>query len=287
MTAGVLLLGAQFAVLCGAADAGAERKPRTGCRPEMVRVKDFCVDRYESSTVDKQSGQRLSPYYPPEYRLLRRVYDYWDLGRFASGDAAAQRMPLPELSDWQRGHEFQAMAVSLRGVVPQAYVSFHTAKSACALAGKRLCTKSEWTTACHGQTARKHPYGTKFRRGRCNVYRFLHPGFVLHGVSSVGHLDPRLNLLTIAGDDSVLWTTGSSRGCRSEWGDDGIYDMVGNLDEWVDEERGRRAVFRGGFYARSTTQGWEAKVTNHSKAYYDYSLGIRCCENASPSAPAD
>jgi hypothetical protein len=51
--------------------------------------------------------------------------------------------------------------------------------------------------------------------------------------------------------------------------------MVGNLDEWVEGET--RPVFVGGFYARSTTKGCEARVDSHAPAYYDYSLGTRCC----------
>lgn len=39
-------------------------------------------------------------------------------------------------------------------------------------------------------------------------------------------------------------------------------------------------MFLGGFYARSTANGCEAKVTNHASTYYDYSTGVRCCRDA-------
>jgi formylglycine-generating enzyme required for sulfatase activity len=159
-------------------------------------------------------------------------------------------------------------------MVPQGYVSYYTATRACENAGKRLCTNDEWLTACKGQQQTKHPYGQIFSRGPCNVYRFLHPASILHGLASSGHLDPRLNLLMIAGDAPVLRLTGESQACASRWGDDAIYDMVGNLDEWVEAPKG---VFRGGFYARATTKGCESEVTNHSKLYFDYSTGARCC----------
>jgi hypothetical protein len=68
--------------------------------------------------------------------------------------------------------------------------------------------------------------------------------------------------------------TGATAGCRSDWGNDAIYDMVGNLDEWVDDPSG---VFVGGFYARSTREGCEARVGVHPPVYYDYSTGARCC----------
>ena len=51
--------------------------------------------------------------------------------------------------------------------------------------------------------------------------------------------------------------------------------MVGNLDEWVDEDTG---AFQGGFYSRSTREGCDARITVHPPQYFDYSLGARCCK---------
>jgi hypothetical protein len=59
------------------------------------------------------------------------------------------------------------------------------------------------------------------------------------------------------------------------WGNDAIYDMVGNLDEWVDDGEG---AFMGGFFARSTRLGCDARIAVHPKPYADYSLGVRCCK---------
>jgi formylglycine-generating enzyme required for sulfatase activity len=72
----------------------------------------------------------------------------------------------------------------------------------------------------------------------------------------------------------LLRLTGEVTACTSTWGEDGVYDMVGNLDEWVEDENG---TFLGGFYARSTRKGCGAAVTAHGPTYYDYSLGTRCC----------
>ncbi|HSN99577.1 MAG TPA: hypothetical protein VLS89_14885, partial [Candidatus Nanopelagicales bacterium] len=65
--------------------------------------------------------------------------------------------------------------------------------------------------------------------------------------------------------------------CQSRWGSDAIHDMVGNLDEWVDDPDG---AFAGGFYSRSTRAGCDALVTAHPRAYADYSTGVRCCRDA-------
>ena len=77
------------------------------------------------------------------------------------------------------------------------------------------------------------------------------------------------------GDDPLLRKTGATPRCKSEWGDDAVYDMVGNLDEWIDDPDG---TFVGGFYSRSTHEGCDSMIEVHDYTYYDYSLGVRCCK---------
>ncbi len=240
----------------------------------MARVSDFCVDRWEASLVDRATQRPLSPYYPPHAGLLERIVQVWDVERDVLGDEAARQMPLPDLPRWQRTERFEPMAVSRPGVVPAGYLSYHLARRACENAGKRLCTEQEWLTACRGARQSKFPYGTQYVAGRCNVFRALHPAAVLHGHASIGHTDPRLNLVIEPSGGPLLRTTGASSGCASDWHGTPLFDMVGNLDEWVEDERG---LFLGGFYARSTTQGCEARVASHAPVYYDYSTGTRCC----------
>jgi hypothetical protein len=243
----------------------------------MVLVHDYCVDRYESSMVDKRTRSELSPFYPPERRMLKFVHDQWSRLRLSVGPEPARAMPLPVLSEFQRNEETTPVAKSRAGVVPQAYLSYYSARRACEQAGKRLCTDREWEGACRGEADTEFPYGASYRAGVCNVGSQLHPAAILHGLASSGHLDPRLNLLMIAGDAPVLRVTGASQACASRWGKDAIYDMVGNLDEWVEDPGG---VFRGGFYARRTTKGCGAKIESHSSTYFDYSTGVRCCKDA-------
>jgi sulfatase modifying factor 1 len=246
------------------------------CPDEMVEVRGFCIDRWEVSMVDNSSARPLSPYYPPHPAMLARVYNLWLLQKAHTGEMATRNMPLPDLPAWQRSLEFSPRAVSRPNQVPQAYLTFDVARQACANAGKRLCTAAEWKTACQGQQQTKFPYGPQAIAGRCNIHRPLHPALALHGASSIGHTDPRLNLVD-EDQKPLLAPTGTYKGCASRWGADAIYDMVGNLDEWVADERG---VFMGGFYARATTKGCEAEVASHSPRYYDYSLGARCCADA-------
>ena len=148
------------------------------------------------------------------------------------------------------------------------------AERACERAGKRLCAEEEWVVACRGQKNRKFPYGEAYVDGKCNVYRATHPARVLHGNASIGHFDPRLNQVEEEAGP-LLRRTGATPECASEWGNDAVYDMVGNLDEWIDDPDG---TFVGGFYSRSTREGCDSRIEVHTYKYYDYSLGVRCCK---------
>ncbi len=245
------------------------------CPVEMARVSGFCIDRWEAHTVDQKSGQLLSPFYPPEPRLLELVFQYWSVEASRVGNERARHFALPPLPLHQRG-AFSARAVSAPGQLPQGYMTYFSAKNACENAGKRLCSEDEWVAACRGNKRSQFPYGGNYQPGRCNVHRAQHPAYELHGNSSLGHLDPRLHLVFEDGKVPLLFVTGQAEQCRSETDDGALFDMVGNLDEWVDDEQG---VFVGGFYSRATKEGCDAKIENHGPAYTDYSIGVRCCKN--------
>jgi len=241
----------------------------------MVDVRgQFCVDRYESTLVDAAKGREISPYYHPARSQVAREYSRWQKKRLESEIPESRAMPVPPPPGWELEEEFEPRAVVKAGVVPNGYCSADVAERACKNAGKRLCTAEEWVTACRGEKNRKFPYGDRYEQGRCNVFRESHPALVLHGNPSINHLDPRLNKVRANGK-ALLRATGATPGCKSEWGTDAIYDMVGNLDEWVDEPNGK---FLGGFFSRSTREGCDASVSAHPRQYYDYSLGIRCCK---------
>jgi sulfatase modifying factor 1 len=276
-----LIAGFSALILCGLHPGHSVQAQARPCPTEMVHVGRYCIDRYEVSLVDKGTGATLSPYYPPEPSMLKFTYDRWQVLKFSVGDESVRQMPLPEISRFQRGLKYTAMATSLPGAVPQAYLSYHSAKRACAAAGKRLCSPAEWDQACKGEGNTAFPYGPTYQPQPCNVGKQLHPAAILHGLSSSGHLDPRLNLLLLNAEEPVLRVTGASQACASRWGNDAVFDMVGNLDEWVEDEKG---AFRGGFYARKITNGCAAQITNHSTTYFDYTTGARCCLDARPIA---
>ena len=264
------------------------------CPPDMTKVKDtYCVDRFETSMADADQSRTLSPYYPPHPWHARDRFGYWTDPDYNENEGALKLteeddrttkiiMDFPPLPAWQiKTTRYRVLALSHRDVIPNAYISYYMAKEACEHSGKRLCTNEEWLTACRGEEDREFPYGNEFRDGICNVRRQTHPALRLYGRTGYFMSDPRYNLITEPDGRPLLEKTGRYPECRSRWGDDGIYDMVGNLAEWVEDgSKGPRGTFRGGFYSLYTPKGCGKDQTGHSKKYYDYSIGARCCMDA-------
>lgn len=246
------------------------------CPDGMVAVAGrFCIDRFEATLVEPETHEPLSPYYPPSPGLLKWSVEHWTKEREGEAEGSLARdMPLPVVPDFQAvGKAFKMKAMSWPSSVPSGYATGEHAEAACKNAGKRLCSEAEWVTACRGEKQTTFPYGDKYREGQCNVFREDHPAHILHGSFSVGLSDPRLNQIDLEGAP-LLRTTGKTESCKSVWGDDAVYDMVGNLDEWVADAEG---TFVGGFYARATRNGCDSRVTAHPISYFDYSTGVRCC----------
>jgi formylglycine-generating enzyme required for sulfatase activity len=244
----------------------------------------FCVDRYEAILVDRDSGERLSPYYSPTRSAAlaaeKSAKKYKpDAGADAEVPLAAT-MEVPPLSSRQRSTDAVPMAKSVAGEVPNAMVAAKQGETACRNAGKRLCSLDEWRTACAGQAGTRFPYGPSFQHGACNIFTEAHPTGLLFGNASVGHTDPRVNLVESAGR-TLLQKTGETRSCKSNWGADAIFDMVGNLMEWVSTPDGLAAV--GGYYAQSSRNGCEMNAgSSLGIGFWNYTTGLRCCSDLKP-----
>ncbi len=164
------------------------------------------------------------------------------------------------------------MAATAGGTIPQGYISGDVAERACRAVGKRLCTGDEWVRACRGPDGRAFPYGNTYDSAACNEGRPTHPVVELFGDDTIWSPeqmnDPRLNQLA-----NSLDSTGANPLCVSA---EGVFDMHGNLHEWVADTEG---TFRGGFYvdAKINGEGCSYRTTAHGRSYHDYSTGFRCC----------
>lgn len=239
-----------------------DRKPsqqgiRARCPAEMAQVVrlqgPYCIDRWEASLA------RVGPH--GELRA-------WPPNRTVDGV------------------EDHMVAISARGRIPQGYISGLQASRACQHAGKRLCEIDEWVRACRGPELTIYPYGNRRQPGICNDrYKILdsHPVVRLfqryakagdHQASMWSRKwmnDPRLFEF-----DHTVAATGAFPQCTNQYG---VYDMVGNLHEWVADPEG---TFFGGFFMDTfqNGEGCEYRTVFHPFDYRDYSTGFRCCKNA-------
>ncbi len=166
-------------------------------------------------------------------------------------------------------------AIPAAGITPQGYISGAEASAACAASGKRLCSSTEWLAACRGPNNTTFPYGNTHITAACNDAYSGHPVINYFGTStgvfdSVHMNDPGINQQpnTVAhGGDFAQCVTPT-----------GIFDMHGNLHEWVSDAAG---TFRGGFYADASLNGAGCTyaTTAHDFVYHDYSTGFRCCSD--------
>jgi hypothetical protein len=171
-------------------------------------------------------------------------------------------------------------ALSRPGVFPQAYISEVEASRACANASKRLCTPIEWRKACVGPDPKIWGYGTRPEAGRCNDHG-KSPVLLLFGQGGYNgrYAWEKLNYPQLNQVEGTLAKTGDFAGCTNGYG---VFDMVGNLHEWVADPRG---TFYGGFYqdTRMHGEGCTYVTSAHTATYHDYSTGFRCC--ADPQTP--
>jgi formylglycine-generating enzyme required for sulfatase activity len=99
-----------------------------------------------------------------------------------------------------------------------------------------------------------------------------------------------------------LALTGEYADCASA---EGVYDLVGNLHEWVSDKVDRslplkvplspalrrslsrtrgHGIFMGGFFSTMNEHGRGCRFVTigHEPTYHDYSTGFRCCRDAAP-----
>ena len=137
-----------------------------------------------------------------------------------------------------------------RDANPVVHVTWHAAKAACAHDKAALCTREQWGSAC-SPDGRRFAYGKAFERERCNVLE-----------RGVGATLPVGSLPTCAG------------------GLDGLYDMSGNVWEWVDTCVKRRCLVRGGSFSTYVDYAPCGYMDGHYPVVREENIGFRCCRAA-------
>jgi len=195
-------MGVIWLTLADSATAGTLK-----CPPDSVKVGNVCIDLYEASVWQIDSAKKA---------LVKKVQQ----GKVKLADltagGATQLGPdkatltctgteypanFPNTGNWtpvsgSRPPSPGVYAVSIPGVLPSSCITWFQANQACALSGKRLIRNGEWQRAAASTPD-----------------------------SGNGPMDCN----TQSGGPS---NTGSRTNCKSAWG---VFDMVGNMYEWVED----------------------------------------------------
>lgn len=191
--------------------------------------------------------------------------------RFAPGstECLASRFPLDFCID---RYEYP----NEKGAHPPFMLSFYDASGLCAAKGKRLCYESEWTAACEGPEELPFPYGWERSAEKCNFDNaWVNPSLKKIYSADTEVRDAELRRL----DRSV--PSGSKPGCVSGYG---VYDLTGNVDEWVladrdrPEEKGRFSALKGGAWGH-VRNACRPVTTSHEPEFTYYFVSFRCCKD--------
>ena len=141
---------------------------------------------------------------------------------------------------------------------PMNCVDYNGAEQFCGFVGGRLCTEHEWLDACSGTDGRPFPYGTSFDLEACNS---------------------QSSTVTVSGRAVDTVPVGSMPKCKGGLPD--VYDMAGNVTEWVDKCQGTYCKFRGGGYSSNDPiemfAACKGVCSGNQKDFSSSTIGFRCC----------
>jgi formylglycine-generating enzyme len=254
MTVPLLGLGAfALALLTIPMTPSLDPGPSAECPADMRLVAGTHYDEEQHLCVD-----------PRPDRKDTHCFAYWEGVTAEEGTATDIRVCMDQFE-----------APNVRGQQPYVMRSFEDAKRWCGDRGKRPCREQEWELACEGPEHRPLSYGWRVDVKLCNSDKAWRPFDVKKLYSKdIGEQDAEVH---------KLWqgaTSGAYATCVSGFG---IYDMNGNVEEWV-ASRARRSLpgaLMGGFWAKPWT-GCRGTNDAHEPSFTFYETGFRCC--ADPGA---
>jgi formylglycine-generating enzyme required for sulfatase activity len=254
------------------ADAAAPGTPTPPASPstdeaEMVYIPAGEFTMGHDGDYDTKPVKRINlpAFYIDKYEVTNKRYK-----RFI--DATGYKVPwsqdpaaAPFIWDWQK-----RMYPEGKGDDPVVLVSWEAAKAFAAWAGKSLPSEAQWEKAARGANGNIYPWGTTWADGKANT--------------SESHVRQTAPVGMFKEDVSPY----------------GVYDMGGNVSEWVEEwfapypgnpllsyvEREKYKVLRGGSwdYAHSIATGHHRQYATPQSQMT--AIGFRCVKAADESSGA-
>lgn len=215
-----------------------------GAGRPFVSAGSYCVDRSEVTNAD---------------------YDTFLAARFVDPSGTAPGCAF----DPSFARKCQPLATG--GDAPVTCVNWCDARAYCAWAGKRLCGRigggsqeladhtnaatDQWYSACSAGGAKLFPYGAPYQPGRCN------------------------DLARNAGKPLPVASNAACVG-----GFDGLFDMSGNVQEWVNSCDGTsgaadKCAIRGGAFDDGNDGVGCTPAFPVARDLADSTIGFRCCSN--------
>jgi hypothetical protein len=277
----------------------------------------FCVDKYEDSLVEvlADGTEKPFPHYVPvdghDVRAVSRPHAFPQgyISEVQAQDAcAASHKRLCNMDEWKTAcmgpshttfpygdtrrpgacHDtgksaviavFGAKAVAAStpySPSPSSSLSSSSAKPAHSTKGRAAQSSRPRATAAKSTTASKSG-------GKASSKKLSHRNSAKKGAASrrPSNVDPgvwaKLNDPGLGQVDGALARTGEHAECVNGFG---VFDMVGNLHEWVaTDPNAPHGTFAGGYYLDTTLNGdgCNYRTVAHAHDYHDYSTGFRCC----------
>jgi sulfatase modifying factor 1 len=167
------------------------------------------------------------------------------------------------------------------GDKPVVAVSWIEAGELCAAEGKRLCGAEEWTLACEGPERLPFPYGYKRDSESCNIDK----PYIVPNDNALAN--PKTHDAEFKRVDQRE-PSGERGACVSPYG---VYDMTGNVDEWVFNRDGSQDArpfdsgLKGGYWG-PVRDRCRPMTVDHNKWHSGYQIGFRCCADLRDKPPA-
>jgi formylglycine-generating enzyme required for sulfatase activity len=253
--------------LAGTASTSAPSTSPSGANDEaelvLIPAGEFTMGHKDSYDTLPVRRMNLPAFFIEKYEVTNKRYK-----RFI--DATGYKVP------WSQDPAVAAYAWNWqarmypqgKGDDPVVLVSWEDAKAFCAWAGKNLPTEAQWEKAARGANGKPYPWGDSWEVGKANTAE-----------SGVKQTAP----------------VGAFKADASEYG---VYDLAGNVSEWVEEwfapypgnpmtsyeERNKYRVLRGGSwdYAHSIANGYHRQYATPQSQMT--AIGFRCVKAADGAA---